>query len=258
MQVLQNPTYPPYPTMFPHSANFSRHGPHSTPAYENQPPPSLHPKRRPPTISEESIDAPLQMHHHNVASPTLTTMPASQHYPLHQSPNPVHQQQGVTLLAAIGQHATPYRHREDKDTSHRDASPHAFSPPDGSHPHQLRSWYSQDSSYTSESLHQMQLNAAKRGETQGLPRIKRVLSPSESLPLNFKREHDDSDEEENVTKEIREIAGEVMEETSGKRIIKTDFQKPFDPNLVCPTCKKQFRIGEIQRLRRHAKECGMK
>ena len=243
--------------MFPHSAHFPHHGPHSTPAYENQPPPPLHPTHRPPTIREENTDAPLQMHH-NVISPTLTTMPAPLNYPLHQSPNPVYQQQGVTMPPAIGQHATPSRHREDKDTSHRDASPHAFSPPDGSHQHQLRSWYSEDSSYTSESLHQMQLDAAKRDETQGLPRSKRGLSPSESLPLNFKREYGDSDVEGNVTKEIREIAVEVMDETSGNRKIKTDPQKPFDPNLVCPTCSKQFRIGEIQLLRRHAKECGMK
>ena len=31
--------------------------------------------------------------------------------------------------------------------------------------------------------------------------------------------------------------------------------RPFDPNLVCLTCKEQFRIGEIQEYRRHCKIC---
>ena len=33
---------------------------------------------------------------------------------------------------------------------------------------------------------------------------------------------------------------------------------PFDPNLVCVACNKQFRIGEIQELRKHYKSCQMK
>ena len=91
-------------------------------------------------------------------------------------------------------------------------------------------------------------------ETRGLPRAKRGLS--ESLPLHLKWDDNDSDEGENVTiKEVRDITDELLEETSGNRIIKTDLQKPIDPNLVCPTCNKQFRIGKIQKLRRHAKKC---
>ena len=30
---------------------------------------------------------------------------------------------------------------------------------------------------------------------------------------------------------------------------------PFDPNLVCPTCGKKFRIGQIQVFRQHAGAC---
>ena len=30
---------------------------------------------------------------------------------------------------------------------------------------------------------------------------------------------------------------------------------PFDPNLVCPQCRVGFRLGEIQRFRRHVKSC---
>lgn len=29
--------------------------------------------------------------------------------------------------------------------------------------------------------------------------------------------------------------------------------RPFDPNLVCPKCKQQFRIGEIQAYKKHYK-----
>lgn len=29
------------------------------------------------------------------------------------------------------------------------------------------------------------------------------------------------------------------------------FEIPYDPNLVCPRCGRQFRRGEIQKLRRH-------
>ena len=30
---------------------------------------------------------------------------------------------------------------------------------------------------------------------------------------------------------------------------------PLDPNLVCPLCDKMFRIGEIQKFRRHVDTC---
>ena len=33
---------------------------------------------------------------------------------------------------------------------------------------------------------------------------------------------------------------------------------PYDPNLVCPTCGKKFRIGQIQNFRHHAASCTRK
>ena len=33
---------------------------------------------------------------------------------------------------------------------------------------------------------------------------------------------------------------------------------PFDPNLVCVVCNKQFRVGEIQEFRKHYIACQMK
>ena len=34
-----------------------------------------------------------------------------------------------------------------------------------------------------------------------------------------------------------------------------DIDIPFDPNLVCPKCKKPFRVGEIQKYRKHFNSC---
>lgn len=30
---------------------------------------------------------------------------------------------------------------------------------------------------------------------------------------------------------------------------------PVDPNLVCPLCLRQFKLGEIQKYRRHVNKC---
>ena len=32
-------------------------------------------------------------------------------------------------------------------------------------------------------------------------------------------------------------------------------QAPFDPNLICPLCRLQYRIGEIQKYRKHVQYC---
>ena len=59
-----------------------------------------------------------------------------------------------------------------------------------------------------------------------------------------------------VDDEIHQHAAEVIQEVSGRRQeAKTDPKRPFDPNLVCPMCRKQFRIGEIQKFRRHVNTC---
>ena len=56
--------------------------------------------------------------------------------------------------------------------------------------------------------------------------------------------------------EIHQQAAEVIQEVSGgRREIKTDNQRPFDPNLVCPMCRRQFRIGEIQKFKKHVNSC---
>ena len=56
--------------------------------------------------------------------------------------------------------------------------------------------------------------------------------------------------------EIHQQAADVIQEVSGgRREIKTDNQRPFDPNLVCPMCRRQFRIGEIQKFKKHVNSC---
>ena len=56
--------------------------------------------------------------------------------------------------------------------------------------------------------------------------------------------------------EIHQQAADVIQEVSGgRRNVKTDCQRPFDPNLICPMCKRQFRIGEIQKFKKHVNTC---
>ena len=42
-------------------------------------------------------------------------------------------------------------------------------------------------------------------------------------------------------------------EESGENL--DDDDRPYDPNLVCPKCGKQYRVGEIQRMKRHILKC---
>ena len=39
-----------------------------------------------------------------------------------------------------------------------------------------------------------------------------------------------------------------------QEIFSDDGNRPYDPNLVCPKCGRQYCEGEIQRLRRHINE----
>ena len=41
-------------------------------------------------------------------------------------------------------------------------------------------------------------------------------------------------------------------EESGENL---DNDRPYDPNLVCPKCGKQYCVGEIQKLKRHILKC---
>ena len=59
-----------------------------------------------------------------------------------------------------------------------------------------------------------------------------------------------------VDHDIHKQAAAVIREVSGDRHrVKTDVQRPYDPNLMCPMCMKKFRIGEIQKFKRHVNTC---
>jgi hypothetical protein len=56
--------------------------------------------------------------------------------------------------------------------------------------------------------------------------------------------------------EIHQQAAQVIQEVSGgRRAANTDPKRPFDPNLVCPMCRRKFRIGEIQKYKKHVSTC---
>ena len=55
--------------------------------------------------------------------------------------------------------------------------------------------------------------------------------------------------------EIHRAAKDVMESDSGALQTLGDEDIPYDPNLICPKCNLNFRIGEIQKYRRHVPTC---
>ena len=59
-----------------------------------------------------------------------------------------------------------------------------------------------------------------------------------------------------ITHEIKEMADYVRAEVSeDNEQLKTMEHSPYDPNLVCPMCKKSHRVGEIQKYRKHVDTC---
>jgi hypothetical protein len=56
--------------------------------------------------------------------------------------------------------------------------------------------------------------------------------------------------------QIEAMATEVLVEVGRENeYVKTMLDKSFDPNLVCPICGKEHRIGEIQKFRVHVHNC---
>ena len=62
----------------------------------------------------------------------------------------------------------------------------------------------------------------------------------------------DNDLEKGIDQDMEQAAAEVTAETTEEG---TREDAPFDPNLVCPMCMKQYRIGEIQLFRAHVGKC---
>ena len=53
------------------------------------------------------------------------------------------------------------------------------------------------------------------------------------------------------------LGGSIVDELEGRdsRSRHTNKHAPFDPNLVCPVCKKEFRNDETQKCRAHVRHC---
>ena len=63
-----------------------------------------------------------------------------------------------------------------------------------------------------------------------------------------------------IDQEIVDVASEVREMVQVPNVTKVQrpvgaYEIPVDPNLVCPKCQKQFKHGEIQKLRLHYHQC---
>ena len=59
-----------------------------------------------------------------------------------------------------------------------------------------------------------------------------------------------------INTEMHNVAAGVGREVDNNlELVSLSSQAPLDPNLVCPMCRQQFRIGEIQKYRQHVKHC---
>ena len=59
-----------------------------------------------------------------------------------------------------------------------------------------------------------------------------------------------------INTEMHNVAAGVGREVDNNpELVSLSPQAPLDPNLICPMCRQQFRIGEIQKYRQHVKHC---
>jgi hypothetical protein len=93
-----------------------------------------------------------------------------------------------------------------------------------------------------------------------------VETGTQTAPTGFSANSRASSKQENppqenllvneIDTEIGDMAAEVQDEVGkGNELIATMLHRPFDPNLVCPMCGKEHRIGEIQKFRVHVDNC---
>ena len=75
-----------------------------------------------------------------------------------------------------------------------------------------------------------------------------------SLPTSSitpQQQAQDQNHESVIHAQAETVATDVGDESS-RRLTKQHV--PYDPNLTCPMCNKQFRIGEIQKYRAHVRK----
>ena len=71
------------------------------------------------------------------------------------------------------------------------------------------------------------------------PAVPTPIQETQPLPQAHDLEHSDND----ITEATKYVQGKPEESSL----------RPFDPNLVCPKCSRNFRMGEIQKFRHHVK-----
>ena len=76
---------------------------------------------------------------------------------------------------------------------------------------------------------------------QPVPRVKEDTNVQENVLL------------QGIDDDIHQAVEEVQNEDDENEASLSGV--PFDPNLVCPLCMKQFRLGEIQKYKKHVGKC---
>ncbi len=65
--------------------------------------------------------------------------------------------------------------------------------------------------------------------------------------------------DKNIDLEIHQEALKIAKQTAAENelmsVTEEGDQVPFDPNLVCFKCGRQFRLGEIQKYKKHVSSC---
>ena len=87
---------------------------------------------------------------------------------------------------------------------------------------------------------------------------KRPQFPNQQVPSNQPLPPNPSGLQENVLiaridREIQDVAKGVIHGGQGEQSLALDA--PIDPNLVCQMCRRGFKIGQIQKYRRHVASC---
>ena len=83
-----------------------------------------------------------------------------------------------------------------------------------------------------------------------------AVQMQENIPLNFGPQAPENPLLQGINTEMHEVAAVVGREVDNNPELQSfSPQAPFDPNLICPMCRQQFRIGEIQKYRQHVRHC---
>ena len=87
---------------------------------------------------------------------------------------------------------------------------------------------------------------------------KSVEETHPDLPEQRHRQNSEQQDENRLMKglntEIHETAAGVEANVQSEELSSLECA-PMDPNLVCPMCARGYRVGEIQKYRRHVKSC---